>query len=475
MRLINPILIATVLFIHANVFSQDSAQYKNSGSVSSRYIQSVSKKTNELEQKLDKKSRKALTQLQKQEAKMKKKLAGIDSVAAKNIFSTTEEKYKQLEERLKNPQVAKQFVPLLDSINTSLKFLEQNKNLISQAKEVHHKLQESLKGVENLQTRLRQAEEIKKFLKERKQYLKEQLEKFGFAKELKKLNKQAYYYSQTVKEIKNVINDPKKIEKHAIALLRKIPAFNDFMARNSFMASIFGAPANTSLTNVSLAGLQTRVNVQQTILNSFPASSSNTPQQYVQQQLQTANTQLNELKKKIAFVDFNGNAEATPDFKPNGQKGKPLLKRIELGTNVQFGKTNRVLPTTSEFAVSVGYKLNNNGVIGIGSSYKLGLGNGFQNIQFTNQGVGLRSFLDWKIKGGFYISGGYEKNYLPALNNVNVPVRLDIWQESGLIGLVKKYKLRKNKQVYTQILFDFLSYKNIPRSQPIIFRTGWNF
>jgi hypothetical protein len=51
--------------------------------------------------------------------------------------------------------------------------------------------------------------------------------------------------------------------------------------------------------------------------------------------------------------------------------------------------------------LSVGYKLNDKSIIGIGASYKIGWGSSWKNISITNQGVGLRSFIDWQLKGAF--------------------------------------------------------------------------
>jgi hypothetical protein len=42
--------------------------------------------------------------MQKQEAKLQKKLAKIDSLATHNIFSNSAEKYNQLKEKLKAPE-----------------------------------------------------------------------------------------------------------------------------------------------------------------------------------------------------------------------------------------------------------------------------------------------------------------------------------------------------------------------------------
>lgn len=484
MRLINPILIATVLFIHANVFSQDSAQYKNSGPVSSRYIQSVSKKSSELEQKLDKKSRKALTQLQKQEAKMKKKLVRIDSVAAKNVFVNAEDKYKDLEQRLTDPSF-KQYIPGLDTISTSLKFLQQNSELLNQTKEIKEKLADAMNKVKDLQSQLQKAEDLKQFLKERRQFLKEQLSKFGFAKELKKVNKQVYYYSQQLNEYKAILNDPKKIERKAIELLSKTKLFKDFMQKNSMLASLFRMPGDPNDPNyvASLAGLQTRASVQQLIQNQLATGGPNLPtgqagaQQQLQANLQQAQSQLQQLKDKVIKAGGGSSNAELPEFKPNNQKTKSFLQRLELGTNVQSQKSTNFFPVTSDIGLSVGYKLNDNSLIGVGASYKLGWGSGWNNLNITHQGVGLRSFIDWKLKGSFYITGGYEQNYKTEIRSIDQLRDYSAWQQSGLIGMSKVVSVKSKmfKKTKVQLLWDFMSYQQVPRTQPILFRIGYNF
>jgi len=477
MRLINPILIATVLFIHANVFSQDSAQYKNSGSVSSRYIQSVSKKTNELEQKLDKKSQKALAQLQKQEARMKKKLTKIDSAAAKNIFSNAGDKYKELEQRLTNPSI-KQYIPGLDTISTSLKFLQQNSDLLNQSKEIKEKLADAMNKVKGLESQLQKAEDLKQFLKERRQFLKEQLSKFGFAKELKKVNKQVYYYSQQLNEYKAILNDPKKIERKAIELLSKTKLFKDFMQKNSMLASLFRMPGDPNDPNymASLAGLQTRASVQQLIQNQLAAGGPNAQQQ-LQANLQQAQSQLQQLKDKVIKAGGGSSDAELPDFKPNNQKTKSFLQRLELGTNIQSQKSTNFFPVTSDIGLSLAFRLSDKSLIGIGASYKLGWGSGWNNINLSHQGVGLRSFIDWKLKGSFYISGGYEQNYKAEIRNITQLQDYSAWQHSGLIGMSKVVSVKSKlfKKTKVQLLWDFMSYQQVPRAQPIVFRVGYNF
>jgi hypothetical protein len=446
----------------------------NSEALSVKTIASIDRKINSINERVEKKTLKTLGQLQKQENKLRKKLAVKDSLAAKALFA--ESKYQELATKLKDPLEAsklKEYIPQFDSLKTSLRFLDQTKSLTSKLPAgLSDKIKAANTSIAGLESKLQQAENIKNYIKERKELLKGELQKFGMLKDLKKLNKEAYYYGQQIKEYKDLLKDPKKLEQRAIAELRKLPAFTQFMKKNSQLAQLFRLPDNYG-SAASLAGLQTRASVQSLLQTRFASSGVN-PQQYMQQQMGAAQAELNKIKDKInKFGGGSGDIDM-PDFKPNSQKTKSFLKRIELGGNVQTQKTNGWLPVTTDFAVTAGYKLNDKSIIGIGGSYKMGWGSGINNIKLTHQGIGLRSFVDMKIKGGFWISGGYERNYQQEFSNISILKDLSGWQTSGLIGLTKKYKIGK-KTNNMQFLWDFLSYSQAPRTQPIVFRVGYVF
>jgi hypothetical protein len=173
----------------------------------------------------------------------------------------------------------------------------------------------------------------------------------------------------------------------------------------------------------------------------------------------------------------NSDEEMPDGFKPNNQKTKSFLKRLELGTNVQSQKASNYFPVTSDLGLSLGYKLNDKSVIGVGASYKLGWGRNIHHINITQQGVSLRSFADWKIKGSFWLSGGYETNYRSEFQNVDQLKELNAWQQSGLIGLSKVVSLKTKffKKTRLSFMWDFLSYQQVPRTQAVLFRVGYNF
>ncbi|MCW3109999.1 MAG: hypothetical protein JWQ09_4505 [Segetibacter sp.] len=439
---------------------------------SSKFYNAINNQVLSLQKKIEKKTLKTLNQLQKQEGKLQKKLSIKDSLAAKALFA--DNKYKQLAGELKNSvsnNKLEEYIPQLDSLKTSLKFLNETKTITSKLPTgFSDKLKAANTNIEGLESKLQQAANIKSYIKERRQYLKGELEKFGMLKDMEKMNKEAFYYQQQINEYKEILKDPKKIQQRAIAELRKLPAFTEFMKKNSQLAQLFRIPDNYGSPQ-ALAGLQTRASVQSQLQGRFVSTGVN-PQQYLQQQMGAAQAELSKLKDKINKAGGGSSDMEMPDFKPNSQKTRSFLKRIEYGANVQSQKTNTFLPVTSDLALTAGYKLNDKSVIGIGASYKLGWGNGWQHIKLSNEGIGLRSYVDMKVKGSIWISGGYEQNYQDAFTKINQLKDLNAWQTSGLIGLTKKYKISK-KTNNIQLLWDFLSYQQVPKRQAILFRIGY--
>ena len=303
------------------------------------------------------------------------------------------------------------------------------------------------------------------------------MQQAGFAKELKKWNKQVYYFNQQLNDYKSLLKDHKRAEKKAMELLSKTKLFRDFLRKNSQLASLFRLPGDPAdpTSPISFAGLQTRTQVnaiiQQQLLAGGPAA-----QQQFSQNLQQAQDQLNNWKNKLTQAGSSGSDDMMPEgFKPNNQKTKSFLQRVEIGTNIQSQKASGLFPATTDIGLSIGYKLTDKSILGIGASYKMGMGKDIRHINITHQGAGLRSFIDWKIKGSFWMSGGYEMNYRNAFRRIDVLKDLDAWQQSGLIGLSKVISLKTKffSKTKLQLLWDFMSYQQLPRTQPILFRVGY--
>ncbi len=448
----------------------------NVQNIPDKYYSVIGKKYSSIEESLTKKSVKYLQKLQRQERKMNEKILAFDSSANNNLFAESESKYSELINQIsKKGKVGdniqlKQYNSYLDTAGTSLSFLKKYSDALV-------KLNLPIASLDQLKSKLNQSEKITAFIAERKKQVQEVLSQYtklpaSLKRQYDQLNKTAYYYSAQVQEYKEMLKDPKKIEKKTIALLNKIPAFQKFMQQNSQLASLFRVPDNYGSAQ-NLTGLQTRSSVQSLIQQRIAAGGANAQSQ-IQQNLAAAHAEMNKLKDKINLLGGGSGDLEMPNFKPNSQKTKPFLKRLDYGFNVQFGKNNSLVPSASDIALSIGYKLNDKSVAGIAMSYKLGLGS-IQHIQITSQGLGLRSFLDYKIKKQFYVSAGYEMNYNSAFKNIEQLKNYNAWQRSALIGITKKYTISKKVKGNMQLLYDFLAHRHVPVSQQILYRVGYNF
>lgn len=449
-----------------------------SDSVSTTTIKAVTKKYAVFDKKITKTAEKLLSKLKKQEAKIYRNLRLKDSSVANDLFSQGRKEVDKYNAGLKQPISAiprslRNYLPGLDSLQTSISFLENlNSKLPAVDLQRLNQLHRASEDLKHLQAQIFSATEIGEFVRQRKQLLKQQLESLGFASEVKMISKELYYYQQQLSEYKAMLRDPEKVALKILSIVRTTPAFKDFFSRNSMLASLLPMP-NGYGTQQALQGLQTRTAIQGQLTQQLGVSGQTDPSQFLQQQVQQAQVQLSALKDRINQLGGGSSEMEMPDFKPNHQRTKTFWKRLEYGFDLQSQRPNGLLPVTSDIAIMVGYKLNDKALVGVGAGYKLGWGKNLTNIRLTSQGCSLRSYVDIKFKGSIWISGGYEYNYQHEFRNIEILRNLDAWQKSGLIGLTKKYKLGK-KVGKMQFLWDFLSYDQIPKTQPIKFRLGYS-
>lgn len=472
----------------------EAAEEETSG-IPQSYFSKVDKKISRIGGQITGKSAKYFSKFKKSDRKFRKKLKKLhegsvieDIEASANKFtgdtgvaiterSTARRKGKSrnkappaVESATEQLPLSGEYIPYLDTLSTSLTYLCKFHNLKSKA-------QQPLASVHNLQSKLLQTEKAQEYFDQRKTQLKQLLSSYtkvpaGLQKEYNKLSKTAYYYSAQVREYKEMLKDPKKIERKALAILREVPAFQQFMKKNSQLASLFRMPDNTDPAQ-SLAGLQTRASVQGLIQQRLSAGGPDA-MQIVKQNVAEAMKHLDDLKDKINQLGGNGGSDVDmPDFKPNNQKTKSFLKRLEYSTDFQFAKSSTLFPSTANIGLGAGYKLNDKSLIGVGVAYKMGMGS-IDHISFTHQGLGLRSYVDYKLKKTFYLSGGYEMNYNAAFKNIAQLREYSAWQRSGLIGLSKKYEISKKMKGEMKVLWDFLAREHVPVSEPLIFRFGYS-
>ncbi len=477
-RMVLLCLLLTLLVFQMGI-GQDSSFIAGMKQMPVGYVRDVAGKAENVAGKIEHKAQKMLNDFAKQEQKLKRQLNRLDSNAAKNVFGMAERQLNDLKQKLQVPQKLAQYFPDLDSLKTSLLFIGKNSSLIGDADKLAKEVSEGMIIIDELEGKLQQAEMIKQFIKDQKQRLQEQLSSFGFVKQFQKINKHYHYYSQQINEYKEILKDRKKAERKGLELLSNTKQFKEFMKKNSMLAQMFRLPGGGGTEpdySAYLSGLQTRNTINQLIQQQTGMSGANAQQQF-QQTVQQGMSQMQGLKDKINELGSKYDAQDLPDFKPNDEKTKSFLKRLEPGTNLQFQKANSLFPNSADIGLSLGFKLSGKSIVGVGLAYQLGWGKDLRHIKIEHKGIGIRSFIDWKIKGGFWVSGGYEMNYHSLITKVDQLRELNAWQHSGLLGITKKFSMKSGfiKGSKVQILWDLMSGRQVPRTQPFLFRYGYNF
>ena len=323
------------------------------------------------------------------------------------------------------------------------------------------------------------ADQLQQFIRERKEQIKQYLMQFvqlppGIRAIYNDYNQEYYYYTQQVNQYKDLLDDPDKLIKATVDILQKMPMFQSFIQKNSILASLF---PNSSVTGgpQGIPGLQTRGATSQLIMAQLSGPNA---QQTVSGNMSSAQSELDNIQNKVTNLGQGGADVDIPNFQPNMQKTKTFFQRLEYGTNFQTVSSTYAFPTTTDFGLSVGYLLDSKGNdIGVGASYKVGWGSDINHIKVTSQGASLRSFADMKLKGSFYLSGGLELNYQQPYYSLKSLRDIVSWSKSGLIGVSKVISLKTKffKKTKVQVLWDFLSYQQIPQTQPFIFRINYTF
>ena len=472
----------------------DSIDYKNEAldkvsNFPSKFFTKVNGKISTLQRRLDKQSQNYINKLLKSEARLKKEISKLDSNATNPFFSASVGNgYNSILQQLKlDTSVANvknfsgEYYPYIDTLQTALLYLSKNHQLASSSKIDADKISSTLKNLLVLQSKMQDADQIKQFIQQRKEQIKQYIKQYtnlapAVMKTYQKYNEKVYYYTAQIKQYRETLNDPDKLTKLALNTLNKVPAFANFVKQNSILASIFNV-SGTYSPSVAGQGSPGRDQVLAFFQKQVNPLGGSNVSSLVQKNIQSASGVVGQLKDKIK--SYAGNNESNidlPNFTPNAQKSKSFLKRLQIGTDFQTVHSTSYFPASTDFGISVAYKLNNKNVIGIGSSLKMGWGKDINHIKVTGEGASIRSFTDINIRKNFYASGGFEYNYQQPFNPLSIS-QLQNWTRSGLIGISKKTALNSKvmKEMKMQLLWDFLSYQQIPRTQPLKFRIGYSF
>jgi len=462
----------------------------------SRLFGKIHSQSTSLNQQVTRQTQQYLAKMARNEQRMQQKLASVDSNAAKSLFAGSQQQYTALSTQIRTDTGRRkvilngQYQPNADTLQGALAFLQLHPQLLSGAgggamasatgitNAAQARLQSAASQFQGVQAKLQDADIVKAYMAQRQQMIGQYLAAHPslesvLGKQYSAMNQRVYYYSQQVQQYKAMLNDPGAMAQKALAVLGQVPTFQAFMANHSQLGSLFHLPGNySSLQNVS--GLQSKEQVSNIVKGQI--SSTNTGgAAALQSNLQSAQSQLDGYKAKLSSLGAGNGDAQMPDFKPNDQKTKSFFGRLQYSFNFQTTHNSYYYPSLLSLGLGLGYKITSSNVVGIGLAYTAGTGNGIQHIALTSNGLGLRSYLNIKIKGSLSATGGFEYNYTTPFTSYQQLRQIQYWQKSGLIGIMKTISTKSKvlKQTTLSLLWDCLSYYQKPPTSPFLLRMGY--
>jgi hypothetical protein len=433
--------------------------------------------------------------------------------------------------------ISGKYQPYTDSLRGALAFLQQNPQLLSKATaatsaigtfsgssalgavstmsgvsnvsaKAQAQLQKTVSQLQSLQAKMQDAVQLQQYMQQRQAQIQEYLSKYtslptGLMNTFNGYKAQAAYYQQQIGAYEDMLNDPGKLFQAALTSLNKVPAFSSFMQRHSALSALMPGGSGPATTDSSKPGQglpnrdQVLAGLQGQLGKNGPTAESVAQKSTGSAMASVGGVQNNVLNKLSGIADLlNGNGGGglggsgsiggggaagggmgAGNVPLNPEKTKSLLGRLAFGVNLQSTPSSYFFPATTDIGVSLGYKLNEKNRIGIGASYKIGWAGNLSHIQVSSQGASVRSFLDISTGGSWFVSGGLEYNYQPPVYTLHLLRDLANWEPAGLIGLTKELPMKSKfvKSTKLQVFWNFLSYSQIPLTQPFIFRLGYSF
>jgi|688.fasta_scaffold05290_13 hypothetical protein len=474
------LLVINILFFTAICLSKASfGQHDSSllvlSELPNKYFKEVDKKIDVYSNRITGKTEKTLLKLSRWEKKIQVALEKVNPGAAQRLFGPGRTTFSSMLAKYQSgtgivEKSKARYDSYRDKLTTSLKYIEAKKTYLDSS--ILKPLLNASKKAENLELDIANTEAIEKFVKERKKELiNETIKYLGKNKYLSKINKESYYYIETLRNYKELFKDPSKAEETAVKLLNEIPGFDKFLKQNGMIASLFGNGGNGNTQDI--AGLQNRRSITSLIESKYSGLQNNS-RELINQHINDAQNELERLKARGKDLLVKSEATKLDNFKPNPYKSKTFFQRLEFGGNLQFTKSSIAVPKIANIAITIGYNLSSNSIIGFGLNYKLGIGT-IDKFNFSNEGIGLRNFIDWKLKGQLFVSGGIEMNHYVSFNSLAQLRDIQKWKTSAVLGLTKKYRINSKIKGSIQLLYDFLHNTKQPWTSPFISRFGYTF
>lgn len=483
------------------LFSQESI---DSISIGELYLDIKLNELNKYTKRSDRIQQRLLRRLQKKEARMLAKLAAKDSVAYKQYLHRTLgfdsiavlSKDTASLARLGNRRNA-----TIDSLKGIGQFIKQQGGRLQGA---GMPAGQALPGgdyngkIAELQGKLNAEQQVKDLIRQRTQSL-EQMAKGAGIPGLTGIQKDVYYAQEKMKAWRALADDPDAAEEKAMEYLQGIEGFESYIGNNKN-----GLGSGLSAADLQNMGYQTKGQVQQMLSEKF--GNLQVVQQAMQGQIKDFSNQLGKVTDKVKEATNLAQdarqglqeAKATkdklkhikkPGFRKNPERGKPFWQRLEPQYNFQTTRAtpDGLRPAMVELGAGVAFKHTPSLSYGIGIGTSIGLGQDWQHIRLSYEGISTRVYADWKLLYGFSLQAGYEQAFRPknrvylqedsttVLSGPSKNILKQAFgggQETAYLGIMKRYRISSKWNGTFMAGYNFLWQQSNLRT-PFMLRLGW--
>ncbi|WP_162903366.1 hypothetical protein [Taibaiella koreensis] len=470
-------------------------------------------RTQDLQQYLNRSGKireRLLKRLRRQEEKMARRLAAKDSALYRQYMSQ-KLSYDSIahlsHDTTALAKLSQKKNKVIDSLRGVQQFLQKQSGKLGAASSLAGKAGVDLPYTDKLnqlQQQLNGQQQLDELIRQRTSSL-QQLAQGQNIGGLAQLQKNVYYAQEKMKSWKALADDPDEAEEKAMEYLQGTEGFSDYL--NTGDKAFGGLGNNATAADLQRMGFQTKDQVN-SMLQEKLGSSLGAVQQQMGQQLQDYTGKLDGIKGKLGEVKSSvdearqGLQEARqakdklkhiekPAFKKNPERGKPFWQRLETQYNFQTSRagTDGLRPAMLELGVAVAFKHTPRLSYGLGLGLSTGLGQNWQNIHLSYEGISARAFAGWKWIYGFSFQAGYERSFRPGnraylpeqqttpqagnTNNDNVlKEAFGGQQQAAYIGVMKRYRINSRWSGTLLAGYNFLWQHEGLRS-PWMLRFGW--
>ncbi len=314
-----------------------------------------------------------------------------------------------------------------------------------------------------------------------------------------RLSNTGQQYKQQAAYWKRLLEEPDAAEEKAMDFLRGIEGFEEQLNPISKGSNNL---AGKSPAELEAMGYQTKAKVSEHLQQQFGdqlgkisqqageqlkqfTTSLDKPLQQLKQAKQTITEGKAQLKEgRNSLQSAKNSIKHSAGFK-NPMRSIPFWQRFETQYNFQ---TQRASPEGSrpvmlQTGLNLSYRQSKALSIGIGLDGSIGLGQNWQHVRLSYEGVTGRAYLDHKLVWGISLQGGYEKSLRPMNraytqlqeqygHPTNVKTAMGLLQDAAYLGVVKSYRVNSNMQGTFLVGYNFLNDKT-KISSPWIIRMGW--